>query len=52
MGSNYVRIQSYVPLSNSEQNCVDDVDIDVALSSVVRLNPFVNILAQSCGRGC
>jgi len=35
MGSNYVRIQSYVPLSHDTQQHVDDLDTDVALSNVV-----------------
>jgi len=35
MGSNYVRIQSYAPVSHDAHQHVDDLDTDVALSNVV-----------------
>ena len=35
MAPDYVRIQSYAPLTNAIQDRIDDVDIDVALSNVV-----------------
>jgi len=35
MGSNYVRIQSYAPVSHDAHQHVNDLDTDVALSNVV-----------------